>query len=164
MNKKKQIDVVALPDLTPEQIRLLRDQFQKEDAKTAAADSEQFVYSNPTRETQFVPDLGIKTGDHFHTESFAPGVTKNLAQTYRSREIKASKYLQILKDQGKLVKGPLVASQAAHDPFHELALMRPDGTFNDPLSGQRTYDLKLRELEDKEDRDHGIGRRITPRR
>jgi hypothetical protein len=158
----KKIDVVTLPELSAEQKQLLREQFQREE-QVAASAAEEHVYTNPTTERQFIPDLGIKAGDVFMAESFAPGETKDLAQRYRLREIRASKFLPMLvNEQKKLLRGRVAVDVTSRDPFHEMAVLRPDGSFNDPMSGKRPYDLKLRDLEDKEEREER-DTRITKR-
>lgn len=148
MARKKKIEVVTVPELTAEQEQLLRERFQREDQVQATAAGE-WVRTNVTTERQFIPDLGIKAGEAFYAEHLAPGEVKDLAQKYRIRELKASKFLQIQTDNGNLAKGHVNVERKI-DPFKSHAMLNPTGTVRDPLSGQRPYDLKLKELRDKE--------------
>lgn len=168
----------TMPDLSEEQMNLLRKRFQMEQQVAEQAQAgkvlpdigAEHIYTNITNEGLIVPDLGIGVpGQSFTPEYFPPHESKDLGQIYTAREIKRSKHLAlfITRDK-KIVKGFVPREQHQHnqDPLEALARANVDSSvaFADParvplnnkdgdLEASTDYDRKLKELRDKDIRE-----------
>ena len=155
----EKIHTINLSDLTPEARAQLIAQLREEELKVEAAETahaDEGVYTNTSPDAVTVADLGFRAGNSFTSETFAPGETKDLKTFYKLREIRGSKYLAKLSQPGgPLVRGRVTVDIHANNPMAALAALRPDGSFNDPLSGKREYDLKLKQVEADELRRNG---------
>lgn len=160
---------VVLPELTPEQEALLRKRFQLEmgigdvtQPTTPSEGADEFIYTNVTSGDLIIPDLGFKLpNDQFEPIVFKAGQTVNLRQTYKRREILASRYLIVALIQGLVVKGPGTPAQRkqTEDPLVIRAreYVGSSEAFADPYplalnegDGETEYDKKLAELRRKE--------------
>lgn len=170
---------VVLPDLTPEQMELLRERFRVEEGLcTVGEDEKQIsvsgvykdsvnysksaVFTNATAGLLIIDDLGIKSPNgRFTPETFQPYETKDLRRLYNPRELRKSKYLVIAQEPNELNNNcPLLLSgeyskkeivnRVGEDTLAALAAANPKGSFEDPEFGKTEYDKRLLEVEKRE--------------
>lgn len=170
---------VVLPDLTHEQMEVLRKRFKMEEGLgedggklqeisisgvyTDPIDySKGAVFTNATAGLLIIDDLGIKAPNgRFTPETFQPYETKDLRRLYNSRELRRSKYLIIAQESNELNNNcPLllpgvhtkeeIVKRVGEDTLASLATANPKGSFEDPEFGKTDYDLRLVEIERRE--------------
>lgn len=164
---------VELPELTDEQMSLLRARFIAENAAATVPDDdtqeakekkkEVWIFTNPRNQDVTITDLGVGNGRSFIPVSIGPFEVRNLRTMYTAKELRKSHYLRKAVQEGLLVEGELTKEQmyAEEDPLVVLAKANPRGTFTDPMSGDvdkkvpgtRYYDEQLKKAiqKDRED-------------
>ena len=149
-----------IDELSPEQEQALREKHRREfeaelAAKATEGDPDEHVYTNMRPNRRLVlNDLGTRSGNTFERETFEPGEVKDLGQFYRPRDIRASRHLVRMQKAGHIKKGRHEAVAVVDDPLTRLTASHEgqDGTFKDPLSGKRSYDLELQKRIAEENR------------
>lgn len=130
---------------------------------------EEWGFTNVTNTDLTVSDLGFASPNgSFSAEMFRPGEYKNLRTMYSVKELRHSKALTLVQQQGMLMKGKFTKEELEKrwdTPLLRMARANADteSAFKDPTT-DNYYDGKLKELQANEQKEDDESKQGAQRR